>query len=90
MYCKPGIDCGACPYKEDQKCYDDLMDDAIALLQAHKEADVKQNNCDFCANHESGDTLYESSSLDGGVGYDYIRNIKFCPLCGSKLKGGAE
>lgn len=42
-------------------------------------------NCDFCMNHEPGDTLYELSEWDGGIGFDYIRNIKYCPLCGKKL-----
>ena len=41
--------------------------------------------CEFCRNHEQGDTLYESSDWDGGIGFDYIRDIKYCPLCGRKL-----
>lgn len=44
--------------------------------------------CEFCRNHEQGDTLYESSDWDGGIGFDYIRDIKFCPLCGKLLNGG--
>lgn len=44
-------------------------------------------DCDFCRQHECGDTLYESSSWDGGIGFDYIRNIRFCPICGRKLYG---
>ena len=47
---------------------------------------VEKKQCQFCAEHEKGDTLYESSSWDGGIGFDYIRNIKFCPLCGNELK----
>ena len=43
--------------------------------------------CEFCQNHEQGDTLYESSDWDGGIGFDYIRDIKYCPLCGSLLNG---
>lgn len=42
--------------------------------------------CSFCEEHEKGDTLYESSSWDGGIGFDYIYDIKFCPLCGKELK----
>ena len=41
--------------------------------------------CKFCQNHEQGDTLYEPSDWDGGIGFDYIRDIKYCPLCGRKL-----
>ena len=43
--------------------------------------------CKLCQNIEieRGDTLYKSSSWDGGVGYDYIDNVQYCPLCGRKL-----
>lgn len=34
---------------------------------------------------EKGDTLYISADWDGGIGFDYIRNIKFCPVCGKEL-----
>ena len=47
---------------------------------------VQKKSCTFCMNHEKGDTLFESSDWDGGIGYDYIRNIQFCPLCGKELK----
>lgn len=30
--------------------------------------------CEFCLNHEQGDTLYEPSDWDGGIGFDYIRD----------------
>lgn len=43
--------------------------------------------CDFGKCHEQGDTLYESSDWDGGIGFDYIRDIKYCPLCGGLLDG---
>lgn len=46
--------------------------------------------CEFCLNHEQGDTLYESSDWDGGIGFDYIRNIKYCPLCGRMLNAEDE
>ena len=42
--------------------------------------------CDFCSTHEPGDTLYEMSDWDGGIGFDYIRDIQYCPICGKKLK----
>ena len=46
--------------------------------------------CEFCQNHEQGDTLYEPSDWDGGIGFDYIRDIKYCPLCGKKLNSEDE
>ena len=46
--------------------------------------------CEFCLNHEQGDTLYESADWDGGIGFDYIYNIKYCPLCGRKLASEDE
>ena len=41
--------------------------------------------CRFCAEHFKGDTLYECNGWDGGLSFDYIRNIKYCPLCGKEL-----
>ena len=35
---------------------------------------------------EPGDTLYISADWDGGIGFDYIRNIQYCPICGKKLE----
>lgn len=35
---------------------------------------------------EPGDTLYISADWDGGIGFDYIRNIQYCPVCGKKLE----
>ena len=46
--------------------------------------------CEFCQNHEQGDTLYEPSDWDGGIGFDYIRDIKYCPLCGRMLNAEGE
>lgn len=47
---------------------------------------VKEGECNFCMNHFKGDTLYESSDWDGGIGFDYIRDIKYCPICGKELQ----
>ena len=42
--------------------------------------------CEFCRCHECGDTLYELSDWDDyGIGFDYIRDIKYCPICGKRL-----
>ena len=46
----------------------------------------KLDYCDFCTNHEDGDVLYEMSDWDGGIGFDYIRDIHYCPICGRRLK----
>ena len=42
--------------------------------------------CVVCENLDDGDTLYQGTSWDGGVGYDYIWDIHYCPRCGRKLK----
>lgn len=46
----------------------------------------EQRYCEFCKNHEEGDTLYDMSDWDGGIEFNYIRNIQYCPICGKKLK----
>ena len=43
------------------------------------------NNCRICDELEPGDTIYMSNSWDGGVGYEYIRDIQYCPVCGKPL-----
>lgn len=44
-------------------------------------------NCPVCKYYglEQGDTLYRWSDWDGGIGFDYIHNIRFCPVCGREL-----
>lgn len=46
-----------------------------------------EKRCSLCEDIEieKGDTLYKISDWDGGIGYDYIRNVQYCPLCGKKL-----
>ena len=39
---------------------------------------------------EQGDTLYRYNSWDGGIEFNHIRNIKYCPLCGKLLPGEEE
>lgn len=43
------------------------------------------SNCELCRELDDDDTLYASEDWDGGVGFRYIRHIKYCPLCGRKL-----
>lgn len=48
---------------------------------------VQPEQCEFCKNRslEDGDTLYISADWDGGIGFDYIRDIHYCPKCGRRL-----
>ena len=47
-------------------------------------------SCEVCDTYgiEDGDTLYISSDWDGGIGFDYIRDVHYCPRCGRRLKDG--
>lgn len=36
--------------------------------------------------HRKGDKLYELTDYDGGLCFDYVEDIKHCPLCGKELK----
>ena len=68
--------------------YREMSASFLKILDVFKEQDhphVLTTNCSFCEYHEKGDTLYESSSWDGGIGFDYIRDINYCPICGRKL-----
>ena len=61
----------------------------FAIEKLQKEIPPKENwkeECKFCSCHEQGDTLYESADWDGGIGFDYIRDIKYCPICGRRLQ----
>lgn len=42
--------------------------------------------CEVCENLEDGDVLYRSVDYDGGVCYEYIYDVHYCPRCGRKLK----
>ena len=68
----------------------EAMDAAAVTPEPTIETNTQQNealkSCGFCENHEDGDTLYDSADWDGGIGYDFIRDIKYCPLCGRKLR----
>lgn len=51
-----------------------------------KECQSARVICGFCINHSKDDTLYEMSGWDGGIGFDYIKDIKYCPICGRELE----
>lgn len=61
------------------------QEEIIKMLEANKRHYVEKF-CIFCSSHEDGDTLYDMSDWDGGIEFNYIRNIHYCPICGKKLK----
>ena len=56
------------------------------MIQSHGNGASNEEKC-VCKDRglEKGDTLYISADWDGGIGFDYIHNIKFCPVCGKEL-----
>lgn len=84
MFC--AIDCGCSfPCATDEECKD------IKRFRSLTTIDIETNEhhyCEFCEGHEDGDTLYDMSDWDGGIEFNYIRNIHYCPICGKKLKEG--
>ena len=61
------------------------QENIIKMLEANKWHYDKKF-CVFCSSHEDGDTLYDMSDWDGGIEFNYIRDIHYCPICGKKLK----
>lgn len=43
-------------------------------------------SCKVCKSLESGNMLYQLSDWDGGIGFEYIHGIRFCPVCGRKIQ----
>lgn len=43
-------------------------------------------SCKICKSLESGNMLYQLSDWDGGIGFEYIHGIRFCPVCGRKIQ----
>ena len=71
-------------YSDGQRC----MDKINALPSISTQSCVRcEGGCDLCRDDrlEKGDTLYQSSDWDGGIGFDYISDIRFCPKCGREL-----
>lgn len=46
----------------------------------------KKLPCKVCKSLESGNMLYQLSDWDGGIGFEYIHGIRFCPVCGRKIQ----
>lgn len=72
-----------------------IIEVARATLEEYKEElenlpsaqseERPKEPCEACKSLENGDTLYSWSDWDGGIGFDYIHNIKYCPVCGREL-----
>ena len=90
LYEKNIKDCSNCKYGK----YNDFLDNYFCynvedcVVWDKWEVTEQPNSCELCENLEYGDTLYMSSDWDGGIGFDYIRDIKFCPKCGRRLNNG--
>lgn len=70
---------------EDGVVYKHRCIDPDAVRELPSVSPERTKECDACEDLEEGDTLYRSSDWDGGIGYDYIRDIRFCPKCGRRL-----
>ena len=83
----------ACIRVRELRAYDEIEEiKALPSAQSDRMAPMSYEeqlslDCSFCREHECGDTLYESSSWDGGMGFNYIEDIQFCPICGRELYG---
>lgn len=91
IYLDDAIDviCKACSMEEDyHKCdgYPETSTWCDELVALRALPSAQPEPCELCSNLEKGDTLYQYSDWDGGIGFDYIRDIRFCPMCGRKLK----
>jgi len=64
----------------------------ITLCDEYTEIPPETCSCPTGRYHdlEQGDTLYRYGSWDGGLEFNYIHNIKYCPLCGKLLPGEEE
>ena len=61
----------------------------LAIQALDKQIPSKKNyeeDCPFCKEHEQGETLYIPEHWDGGLGFKYLRDIKYCPICGKALQ----
>ena len=79
--------CVICNHPDASPFLDDVIKRHGAYgTNVHDKPELTEESC-VCIDRglEKGDTLYISSDWDGGIGFDYIHNIKFCPVCGRKL-----
>lgn len=84
--------CG-CNYVDCRHPFDESVDECYycdgctnaEALKVLPSAEPEQ--CEFCRNRglEDGDTLYISADWDGGIGFDFIHDIHYCPKCGRRL-----
>lgn len=51
-----------------------------------KEEYLKQaKECRYCRELDADDTLYMANNCERGIEFEFIRDIKYCPICGRKL-----
>ena len=61
---------------------------STVCIQASRIVAVREprQKCYWCDELEAGDRLYQHGSDDRGILFEEIRNIRFCPVCGKKLR----
>ena len=68
MFC--AIDCGCSfPCVTNEECADIKRFRSLTTIDIETD---KHHYCEFCKNHEDGDTLYEMSDWDGGIEFNHI------------------
>lgn len=97
--CKSQTNCNTCPLNNFWGCgsiatdisgegYEEEFKKAAKIIEKWKDENMKNNDLECVCQREEweeGETFYFSSSWDGGIEYNYINNVKFCPVCGRKL-----
>lgn len=82
--------CVICNHPDASPFLDDVIKRHGAyVIDVQDKPDFTEEEKCVCREYglEKGDTLYISTSWDGGIGFDYIHHIKFCPVCGKELPG---
>lgn len=85
--------CVICNHPDASPFLDDVIKRHGAyVIDVQDKPDFTEEEKCVCREYglEKGDTLYISTSWDGGIGFDYINHIKFCPVCGKELPGWWE
>ena len=68
------------------------LEDVVRIINEMPTIDLQPQwiPCSTCKSLENGDTLYLVSDFGGEIGYTYIGDIKYCPVCGKRLDIGKE
>ena len=83
--------CGTCKHDDGLIVVQDGNEPCWTCLHSDEylpKWEAEEAECEFCKNHdlEYGDTLYLQTSWDGGIGYEYVEPVRYCPICGRDLK----